>query len=130
MLSEDVINGLDARVSRDTWDQLPQGTEIFDPHIWRATSLTGRLTHVVAGPMSYDYGLSDNWWALRKNPTVVGMLSSGYQYVYIDQGWWGELSDGGRIELSQPCVDVITEHIDEERNLFRRLISLENCQVQ
>jgi hypothetical protein len=58
------------------------------------------------------------------------MIAEGYQYVYIDQGWWGELREAGRIELSQPCVDVVTEQVDEERNQFRRLISLENCQVQ
>jgi hypothetical protein len=130
VLSEDVISGLDSRVSGDTWDQLSPGSEVFDPHIWRATSLTGRLTHVVSGPMSYDYGLSADWWALRRNPTVVGMLADGYQYVYIDQGWWAELTEDGRNELSQPCVLVITEYVDEERNQFRRLISLENCQLR
>jgi hypothetical protein len=128
VLSENVINGLDSRVSRDTWDQLSPGSEIFDPHIWRATSLTGRLTHVVSGPMSYDYELSQEWWDLRNNPTVGGMLADGYQYVYIDQGWWAGLTEEAREDLSQPCVDIITELVDEERDQFRRLISLENCQ--
>jgi len=128
VLSENVINGLDARVSSDTWDQLSPDSEVYDPHIWRATSLTGRLTHVVTGPMSYDYDLSPEWWALRINPTISGMLADGFQYVYIDQGWWAELTEDGRNELSQPCVVVITEYIDEERSQFRRLISLENCQ--
>jgi hypothetical protein len=128
VLSENVINGLDARVSSDTWDQLAPDSEVYDPHVWRATSLTGRLTHVVTGPMSYDYGLSPEWWALRTNPTIAGMINDGYHYVYIDQGWWADLPEEGRNELSQPCVVVITEYIDEERSQFRRLISLENCQ--
>lgn len=128
VLSENVINGLDSRVSRDTWDQLSPGSEVFDPHVWRATSLTGRLTHVVTGPMSYNYELSPEWWALRKNPTVAGMLADGYQYVYIDQGWWAGLTEEAREDLSQPCVGVITELVDAERDQFRRLISLENCQ--
>jgi len=128
VLSENVISGLDSRVSRDVWDQLQPDSEIYDPHIWRATALTGRLTHVVSGNMSYDYELSPEWWALRTNPTVAEMLEDGYLYVYIDQGWWDELTEAGRMELTQPCVSVITEYKDEERNQFRKLVSLEDCQ--
>jgi hypothetical protein len=127
VLTENVINGLDSRVSGDVWDQLSSDSEVYDPHVWRATALTGRLTHVVTGNMSYDYGLSPEWWALRTNPTVDSMLADGYLYVYVDQGWWAELTEEGRTELTQPCVVVVTEYIDEERNQFRRLISLENC---
>lgn len=130
VLSENVINGMDSRVSRDVWDELPVGSEVFDSRIWRATALTGRLTHVVMGKMSYDYGISPVWEQLRAKPSVEKMLDNGFRYVYIDEGWWAELPEESRASLSEVCVRVVTEYQDNERNQFRRLIDLENCKSE
>jgi len=128
MLSEEEIIDLDSAIVKEVWDKLPPGSEVFDPFPWRATMITGRLTRVVQGNMSYNYGHSLEWDALRANPSVERFLTNGFSYVYIDENWWNDLSDAGRASLSAPCVQVVTEHVDGERGDFRRLVNLDQCE--
>lgn len=128
VLTEDGIIGLDSRIAQDVWDQLQIGSEIFDPQTWRGTMLTGRLTRVVTGNMSYDYDHSAAWEKLRENPSVEAMLANGFRYVYVDEAWWGEIPPESRISLSESCVRIVSEHDDANRNQFRRLIDLAACQ--
>jgi hypothetical protein len=127
VLTEEGINGLDSWVARDAWDHLAPKSEVFDPHTWRAVAITGRLTRVVEGNMSYDYGHSVEWEKLRENPSVDQLLDDGFQYVYIDEAWWKGLSDASRASLSEACVWTVSEHHYSELNQFRRLIDLEYC---
>lgn len=127
VLSEQGISYLDSYVARDVWDQLPPESEVFDSIPWRATMITGRLTRVVYGNMSYNYGRSLEWEALRGDPTVERFLEKGFRYVYIDGSWWKSLSEVARASLSAPCVQVVTEQVDGERGDFRRLVDLGQC---
>lgn len=127
VLTEEGINGLDSRVAQDTWDRLPPGSEVFDPQTWRATTLTGRLTRVVQGNMSYDYGHSPEWEQLWTDPSVEGMLEQGFRFVYIDEDWWKQIPEDARQSLSRDCVRVVSEHRYDELGQFRRLIDLGAC---
>ena len=128
MLSEEEIIDLDSAIVKEVWDRLPPGSEVFDPFPWRATMITGRLTRVVQGNMSYNYGHSQEWEALRANPSVERFLANGFRYVYIDENWWKELSEAARASLRAPCVQVVTEHVGSERGNFRRLVNLDQCE--
>ena len=127
VLTEEGINGLDSRVARDAWDLLPPGSEVFDAHTWRATTITGRLTRVVMGNMSYDYAHSPEWEQLKTEPSIEDFVSNGFRYVYIDELWWQSLSSAAHQALSDPCVQVVSEHHYAEQGQFRRLIDLERC---
>lgn len=128
VLTEEGINGLDSRIAQDVWDQLPSQSEVFDAHTWRATTITGRLTRVVMGNMSYDYAHSPQWEQLKSEPTIEGFLSNGFRYVYVDELWWHVLSPQAQQALSAPCVQVVSEHHYSEQGQFRRLIDLGGCQ--
>ncbi len=128
VLTENGIIGLDSSIAQDVWDQLQTGSEVFDPQTWRATMLTGRLTRVVTGNMSYDYDHSAAWEQLREKPSVEGLLADGFRYVYIDETWWGEIPPESRASLSESCIRIVSEHRDANREQFRRLIDLAGCQ--
>lgn len=127
VLTEQNVNGIDARVSEDVWDRLAQGSLIFDPQGWRGTMLTGRLTRAIEGNMSYNYSRSVHWEAILANPSTQDLLEQGVQYVYIDEDWWDAIPAEARESLSAECIQIITEHIDPESSDFRRLINLEGC---
>ncbi len=127
VLTEDGINGLDSRVARDVWDRLPPESEVFDAHTWRATMITGRLTRVVKGNMSYDYAHSPEWELLKADPSVEGFLDNGFRFVYIDETWWNEMPEEARQSMTNPCIRIVSEHHYSELGQFRRLVDLERC---
>ena len=127
VLTEDGMNGLDSRVARDVWDRLLPASQVFDPQTWRAVAITGRLTRVVEGNMSYDYGHSAEWERLRENPSVSQFLEDGFQYVYIDEVWWEGLTNAARASLSEACIQIVSEHHYSDLHQFRQLINLEKC---
>jgi hypothetical protein len=127
VLTEPGITGLDAHMARQVWDRLPADSLVFDAHTWRATMVTGRLTRVVSGNMSYDYEHSAEWEALRQQPTVPAFLAAGIKYVYIDEAWWNELAPASRAELSNPCAQLLAEQASGDGKQFRRLIGLAKC---
>jgi hypothetical protein len=127
VLTEPDITGIDAQVSEDVWDRLEQGSLIFDPQGWRGTMLTGQLTRTIEGNMSYNYSRSENWEAVKANPSTQDLLRLGYLYVYIDKVWWDAIPAEARESLSSECIQIISEHADEGNNDFRRLVNLERC---
>jgi hypothetical protein len=127
VLTEPEVTGIDAMVAEDAWNRLIPDSRIFDPQGWRGTMLTGRLTRVVEGNMSYNYSRSPRWEALYANPSPLALMEQGFIYVYVDQAWWNSLSNDAREALSAECIQVITEHDDKASGEFRKLISLEGC---
>jgi hypothetical protein len=113
------INSLDARISRDTWGKLESEKLIFDPIVWRGPMLTGNPT------------ISNTaWLALEEAPSISGLLQNNFLYAYYDQDWWVGLPQESQASLSDQCVKIVSEYIDDwppENPAFRRLISLENC---
>jgi hypothetical protein len=114
---------LDSNIASDLWDQLPPGSEIFDPAQWRVTVLTGRLTH---SAISSNVPLPE-WEGLRANPTLDDLLAKGYRYIYIDESWWLEIPPDSRQSLSSSCVAVLAEY-QTESGEFRRLVDITGCQ--
>jgi hypothetical protein len=127
VLTEPEVSEIDAQVAEEAWDRLAQNSLIFDAQGWRGTMLTGRLTRVVEGNMSYNYSRSPNWEAIRMNPSPHELVRQGYRYVYIDEDWWSSISPEARESLSMECIQVIAEHSDTKSGEFRRLIDLERC---
>ncbi len=120
------FTGMDARIARDYWDQLPQESEVFDPKVWRATALTGRLTRAASDNNSKEP--LPEWAILLAEPSTDGMLANGYRYVYIDEDWWSEMPEAAQTSLSEACVQVLAEYWDPDQVEFRRLIDLDGCQ--
>lgn len=119
------INSLDAYVSRDTWNKLKPSALIFDRATWRGSALTGLQT---------KFGTSSTgtpeWNEINKAATIENLFAAGYQYVYIDKEWWYNLPASSRESLSQPCVSVVTEYVDDwplDIPDFRRLIDISGC---
>ena len=90
--------------------------------------LTGRLTRVISGNMSYDYAYSPEWEQMRVSPSVEQLLAGGFRFVYADETWWSIIPPHSRASLSQECVKIFSERQQEENNLFRRLLDLGACQ--
>jgi hypothetical protein len=112
----------DSHVASDLWNELPPGSEVFDPERWRATAITGRLTR--AGKNS-RVNLPE-WVELRQNPYANDLLAEGYEYVYIDEEWWEQMSDASKASLSAPCVVVMAEY-DFGNGNFRRFVDISKC---
>jgi len=120
------ITRLDAMIASDVWDTLPYNDLVFDPEKWRATTVTGRFTRAGAGIRK----TLPEWEQLRSDPSIEVFLEYDFSYIYIDEEWWNELAIEKREALSDPCIQVISEHWDSERDKFRRLISLNGCILQ
>jgi len=122
------IDELDALVAKDVWDTLPQGVEVFDPNSWHATALTGRLTHSVEG--DYFVGVQTNpaWGQLIKSPSIIGFLEENYSFVYVNEKWWGNLSEESQNELKATCIVIVSEHWSTERDRFRKFLDLRGCE--
>jgi hypothetical protein len=119
---------MDAQVQRDLWDRLPEDAEIFDPAGWRATALTGRLTRKVTGDLSFGNQDRAEWEELRQSPEIDQFLAQGYPFVYVDDIWWNRVISGqARIELSQSCIQVVTEYRNIDDGRFRRMLDLRGC---
>jgi hypothetical protein len=129
VLTESDITSLDSLMTRDVWDQLPTKAEVFDPQTWRATMVTGRLTRVVEGNMSYDYAHSQVWEQLRANPSIELLMSDHFLYVYFDETWWSALSPQSQASLLSPCVKTVAQE-NGPSGEFRRLIDLSGCNLK
>ena len=116
-----ILTPLDALVSRDTWDRLPESSEVFDSKMWRATALTGRLNRSAVKTNVP----SPEWEELMKDPSASALLASGYSFVYIDETWWSELSSTQQSSLTPDCARTVSEQHEKDR--FRRLIDLSAC---
>jgi hypothetical protein len=113
---------LDRNITSDFWDQLPPGSEVFDPAQWRATVLTGRLTR---SAISSNVPLP-LWEDMRENPRLEDFLDQGYGYIYVDESWWLEMPPSGRDSLSSSCVKILAEYQAESGEL-RRLVDITGC---
>jgi hypothetical protein len=118
------MNSQDSRILRDTWNRLPADSAVIDRIPWRASVLTGLPTY------SSVSGLErlDTWKSLIANPSVEALSANGYRYVFVDEIWWNEMSPGARADLSQPCVQVVSEYDKPSHGQIRRLLDIQNCQ--
>jgi hypothetical protein len=121
---------LDARIGASWWDRLPNDVEIFDAEEVRASTLTGRLTHLFSGVYSFSIVRSTEWEALTAAPSVDALLAEGFSFVYADEKWWRSLPEDSVDSLEASCVAVIAEEWDDAGIRFRRLLDLRGCSQQ
>ena len=88
--------------------------------------MTGRFTRAGAGIRK----ILPEWEQLRADPSIEGFLENGYSYIYIDEEWWSELAIENREALSDPCIQVVSEHWNIEHDKYRRLIGINECILQ
>ena len=79
----DEIAPVDAAMLRSDWDRLEPDSLVLDSDPWRAVVITGRLTRSSAG----SYETLASWESLRAEPMLENVLSSGYDYIYVDTYW-------------------------------------------
>ena len=120
----DFLNGMDARVSKSTWDKLPKDSLVFDPEGWRATTLTGRLT--VASPGGL-HARTDEWTELYNNGVPKNFIDAGFNFVYMDNNWWKAMGQNRRQEFSAPCVTEVASFYLEGTKEFRKLLDVHRC---
>jgi len=119
----DGIDPIDAAMTRDLWNELPEGSLVLDSSGWRAVAVTGSLTRSAAD----SYSMLDSWEELRTNPAVNEVLSRGFTYVYIDRYWWDSMPEQARNSYLNPCVNLLDERYDNGANGARWLYDLSGC---
>lgn len=117
---------MDAQVAGDVWGKLPEDGVIFDPNRWKAAAVTGMVART---GVSLKKNLPE-WDELHDDPSLQAFLDQGYDYVYINDGWWNGLSEEEKEVFSNPCVKVLSEHWNDDHDYFRRLVSLEDCYLK
>jgi hypothetical protein len=119
----DGIDPIDAGMTRDLWDELPEGSLVLDSSGWRAVTVTGRLTRSAAD----SYTMLDAWAELRAYPDVREVVLQGFDYVYIDRYWWDSMPEDAQGSYSAPCVLLLDERYDNGANGARWLYDISNC---
>jgi hypothetical protein len=62
------------------------------------------------------------------DPTAQNAVRGGFSYVYMDDKWWGRLTQAQRATYQQPCVRLVDEVKDNKNDtVFRRLYNIQAC---
>ncbi len=120
----DFLDGLDSRVAKETWNKLPPDALIFDPDGWRATALTGRFTKASPGGM---HARTPEWQRLYDSGMLSDFVSSGFNYIYMDEKWWKSLPAERRQDFSDKCITEVSGYNQDGNKKFRRLLDISNC---
>jgi hypothetical protein len=116
------INSNDARIGQQIWNNLPEGTQIFDRIPYRAVALTGRPSR---SSLDYYHSFPD-WEALAKTPDPVAIAQAGYDYIYMDDEWWWSLGAEQWGAFKNPCVHKLIEQNPADGD-FRWLLDVHSC---
>ncbi|HEX7974236.1 MAG TPA: hypothetical protein VF498_07495, partial [Anaerolineales bacterium] len=116
------INSTDAQMSREYWDRLPVGAQVFDPSASRSVSLFGRAS----GGFLDVYTPKPEWEALVSNPDPIAVAQAGYSFMYVDRNWWKVLKPAQQEAIQQPCVHMFAEQTPSDED-FRWLLDIRAC---
>jgi hypothetical protein len=119
----DGIMPVDAVMLRSNWDSLEPGSEVLDSDPWRVVVLTGRLTRSSAS----SYTTLSEWESLQSEPSLERVVSSGFEYIYIDTYMLQSMTDAEKSSYSSPCVVLLDEATDNAENGQRWLYDLRSC---
>ncbi len=122
------ISTMDAKMTQDYWNKLPQNVLIFDPTVYRSPTVFGRFTR--SSPSWY--APDPAWEALSKAPTPQALRAAGFDYAYFDRDYWDGLTPEEQAAFAAPCVKQVAEviGIHSEQNYakdFRRLLDIRGC---
>jgi hypothetical protein len=117
------LTALDARISKQYWNQLEPGVLVFDPEPSRGTTVFGR-----AADAAYTwYAFKPEWQDLVASPDPFRLNQAGYRYAYFDNRYFDQLDPAHRQTFQDACVQLVEEVADRENN-YRRLLDLSDCQ--
>ena len=116
------LNELDGRMFKYYWDKLAPGALVFDPVPSRAPTVFGRATN---SSLTW-FEEKPAWKQLAAAPDPVKIKAAGFDYIYLDNLYWGNLDFASRDLLNGPCVKVIQEY-ENSMHETRRLLDLRAC---
>ncbi len=117
------IDGLDARYAVDYWNKFPQGTQILDRVAERSVTLFGRITRASSG----IYEPLPDWKALISDPEPHRVAAAGYDYIYMDNFWWRDLTAAQQDYFHQPCIDIKDQREQDNGVTFRFFVDVRGC---
>lgn len=117
------ISDLDVHMTRIVWDELPEDALVMSAHEWRVVPVTGRLTRTSADNTT----VLDSWLKHVDASSASGLAEAGFDFVYIDEAWWGKMSPEIRSSFSQECAFLLAEVEDTSQTHFRKLIDVSKC---
>lgn len=117
------LNGLDVKMLKAHWNQLPREAVIFDPIPSRAPTVFGRFTK--AGKTWYSF--YDAWKEMYENPDPFVLHSQGFTHVYFDSNYWEKLDINIKDKwMTTSCVSSI-DYLVDKRGDFRWLVGIGEC---
>lgn len=118
------IQEADLWMSRDYWDQLEPDVWVLDPVFpYRPAALFGRTT----GPAYQSvYIIEPAFRELLDHLTPDAAARSGYDYLYIERGYWSKMTPEQRQLYQQDCVHLVSERKASGGD-FRRLYEVRDC---
>jgi hypothetical protein len=120
------VEGVDMRMSAAGWDQLEEDAQILSANPSLAATLYGRPSTCCPASWPIQFDVYPEWEALVSNPDPVAAAAAGYDYIYVDDVWWENLSPWMRPPFDQGCVHIAEEASDDIGN-WRRLYDISDC---
>lgn len=116
------VNPADSRFAKMYYDQFPEGTQILDKTPFRAVTIFGRAVRAYESV----YDPLPEWSELINDPDPEKVHAAGYQYIYMNQEWWKEISKATRDKLEFGCATYVGEP-EYYKQTARWLIDLSEC---
>ncbi|MQC26800.1 MAG: hypothetical protein DWG76_05045 [Chloroflexi bacterium] len=116
------FNDLDSTITSQVWGAFGEEDTIFGP-LGNTTVITGQLTGRLLGEFPADH----LWSEMSVAPTLDGLLSGGFEFVFVDSRDWKNWPLDSQTDLRAPCIEVFAEVWDNSGVNFRRILDLRPC---
>lgn len=117
------MTGLDEKIYKSKWDQLPRDTLIFDRMPSRAPTVFGRFTYT--GNSWYIF--KPEWKELVADPDPYKLREAGFTHAYLDKKLWEGMNPHTRLIWEKSCVSEV-DRISDRTGDFRWLVEIKGCQ--
>jgi hypothetical protein len=118
------IDDLDAHMTREVWDTLPERALVIGSHEWRTVPVTGRLTRSFVDNTT----VLDSWLHyVKQGSDASDLAGAGFDFVYVDEAWWEKMEPEQKASYSRECVSLVAEVQDTSKTHFRRLYNVSSC---
>jgi hypothetical protein len=116
------IAPMDAKFTREFWNQLEPGAQVLDNIPERAVTIFGRA----ATTSSDIYKPLPVWEDMIAAPDPYTLRAFGFSYAYISRAYWDSLSPPSRQQMMDACVKMVHEETDASGD-YRKLLDLRSC---
>ena len=116
------LDGLDAKMETQYWNNLPADVMVFD-------LIPSRAATMFARPLKSNltwYETTSEYQALASHPEPVAIAQAGYDYFYLGSGEWDDFSMPVQAGFNDPCVMLVHEETNSKGE-FRRLLDISGC---